>query len=130
MSLVGETGRMVAPAQPIGIHHVSVNVHDAEEAAGFYVDVLGFTRRDDRPDFGVGGAWLDVGGQQLHLIETTVPDPCGQHFAIEVADLDRTVARLRDAGVEIGDPSAVGTGRQAFLADPSGNQIELHERGT
>ncbi len=113
--------------QVLGVHHVSLNVHDADEAVAFYTGVLGLTLRDDRPDFGIGGAWLDLGGQQVHLIETTVPEECGQHFAIRVADLDASVSELRGRGMEVGDPSPVGTGRQAFLHDPSGNLIELHE---
>ena len=113
--------------QPLGVHHVSINVRDTEEAVAFYTGVLGLTRRDDRPDFGVGGAWLDVGEQQVHLIEVPVPEDRGQHFAIRVADLDATVGELRGRGVTVGDPKPVGTGRQAFLHDPSGNMIELHQ---
>ena len=115
--------------EPLGVHHVSVNVRDAEEAIAFYTGVLGLGLRSDRPDFGFGGAWLDIGDQQVHLIESAVPDDHGQHFAIRVADLDATVAELRGRGVAVGDPSPVGTGRQAFLHDPSGNGIELHEPG-
>jgi hypothetical protein len=29
----------------------------------------------------------------------------------------------------VSDPSPVGTGRQAFLHDPSGNLVELHQPG-
>lgn len=113
--------------QPLGVHHVSINVRDADEAVAFYTEVLGLTVRDDRPDFSFGGAWLDIGAQQVHLLEVPVPDDRGQHFAIQVADLDAAVAELRAAGQEVGDPSVVGTGRQAFLHDPSGNLIELHQ---
>jgi len=113
--------------QPLGVHHVSINVRDAAECLDFYTDVLGLTARTDRPDFAIGGAWLDIGGQQVHLIEADVPDNCGQHFAIHVGDLDATIAELRGRGIEVGDPSGVGTARQAFLHDPSGNLIELHE---
>lgn len=109
------------------MHHVSINVSDVEEALRFYVDVLGLRPRADRPDFGFGGAWLDVGGQQVHLIEAGPPAALGQHFAIQVADLDAAIAELRGRGVSISDPSPVGTGRQAFLSDPSGNGIELHQ---
>lgn len=109
------------------MHHVSINVRDAAEAIDFYTGVLGLTLRDDRPDFGFGGAWLDLGPQQVHLLEVPVPDDRGQHFAIRIADLDETVADLRSRGVEVGDPSPVGSGRQAFLHDPSGNLIELHQ---
>jgi glyoxylase I family protein len=113
--------------KPAGVHHVSINVRDVEAAVRFYVDVLGFVPRTDRPDFGFGGAWLDAGDQQLHLIEAEPPTPVGQHFAVLVDDLDGAVADVRDAGHAVSDPSPVGLGRQAFVSDPSGNTVELHQ---
>ena len=113
--------------QPLGVHHVSINVRDAAESVTFYTEVLGLTQRDDRPDFGFGGAWLDLGVQQVHLLEIAVPDDVGQHFAIHVADIDASVADLRDKGIEVSDPKPVASSRQCFLRDPSGNLIELHE---
>lgn len=117
------TGRM----QPLGVHHVSINVTDVDAALAFYTDVLGFRVRSDRPDFGFGGAWLDAGGQQLHLIEATSPPNLGQHFAVQVADLDATIGELRGKAIDVTDPSPVGRGRQAFLTDPAGNTVELIE---
>jgi glyoxylase I family protein len=116
--------------EPLAVHHVSINVGDVDAALRFYVDVLGFGVRADRPDFGFGGAWLDVGGQQVHLIEAGTPPDLGQHFAVLVADLDATVAELRGKGVTVSDPSPVASNFQAFLHDPSGNTVELHQRGT
>jgi catechol 2,3-dioxygenase-like lactoylglutathione lyase family enzyme len=117
--------------RPLAFHHVSINVDDVPAAVAFYTDVLGLDVRPDRPDFRFAGAWLDAGpgGQQLHLIEAAVPAANGQHFALLVDDLDRTVAELRAKGVDISDPLPVGTGRQSFLRDPAGNQIELHQAG-
>ena len=115
--------------RPAGLHHVSINVSDVPAARDFYVDVLGLTERTDRPDFGFGGAWLDAGSQQVHLIEADVPPSMGQHFALAVTDLDAAVAELRGRGVPVTDPVPVGTGRQAFLDDPAGNRIELQEPG-
>ncbi len=115
--------------QPLAVHHVSLNVDDVDAALRFYVDHLGCTERDDRPDFGFSGAWLDVGGQQLHLIGATAPPTLGQHFAVQVADLAATVAELRAAGLTVSDPAPVGRSLQAFLDDPSGNTVELHEVG-
>ena len=112
-----------------GIHHVSINVHDTAEAVEFYTDVLGMTVRTDRPNFDFAGAWLDVGDHQVHLLELTVPDNVGQHFAIAVDDVDVAVAHARERGVQVGDPTPVGSGRQAFLQDPAGNTIELHQPG-
>jgi glyoxylase I family protein len=113
--------------QPVGIHHVSINVTVVDEAVRFYTDVLGFEERTDRPDFGVGGAWLDAGGQQVHLIQSDVPAGLGQHYAVLVDDLAAVVAELRARDVKVGDPSPVGTSLQSFVVDPSGNLVELHQ---
>jgi glyoxylase I family protein len=112
-----------------GIHHVSLNVRDVDAALRFYTGALGLARRDDRPGFGFGGAWLDAGPQQIHLIEADVPAALGQHLALQVDDLDAVVAELRSQALDVSDPSPVGTGRQAFLTDPSGNLVELHQPG-
>ena len=113
--------------KPLAVHHVSLNVADVDEAVRFYVDVLGLSVRDDRPDLGIGGAWLDAGGQQVHLIESEPPPARGQHFALLVDDLDAVISDLRSRGVTVSDASPVGTGRQAFLNDPAGNLVELHQ---
>ena len=115
--------------RPAGLHHVSIIVSDVPAARDFYVDVLGLTERADRPNFGFGGAWLDAGSQQVHLIQADVPPDRGQHFALAVTDLDAAVAELRSRGVPVTDPVPVGTGRQSFLDDPAGNRIELQEPG-
>lgn len=111
-----------------GIHHVSINVDDVDAAVEFYTKMLGFNLRSDRPDFGFDGAWLDVANQQVHLIRAETPAALGQHYAVLVEDIDAAVTELRSRGVSVGDPSPVGSSRQAFLSDPSGNAIELHER--
>jgi glyoxylase I family protein len=121
-------GQSMPAVRPIGVHHVSINVGDLAAARRFYVDLLGFTERTDRPDFvGVPGAWLDVGGQQVHLIVGEVPPRLGQHYAVLVPDLDAAVAAMRDRGVRVSDPVEVGTNLQSFTRDPSGNMVEIHE---
>lgn len=119
-------GRLGA-VQPLAIHHVSVNVAHVERGVAFYTEVLGGVLRDDRPDFGFAGAWIDLGDQQVHLIEGEVPANCGQHFAIRVADLDEAIGELRERHVTVSDAVPVGSNRQAFTSDPDGNAIELHE---
>lgn len=113
--------------RPVGIHHVNVTVGDHAEAMAFYVGVLGLEERADRPDFPFAGAWLDVGGQQVHLVVGAPHEPTRDHFAVLVEDLDATVAELRDRGVRVSDPVGVATSRQCFLRDPWGNLIELHQ---
>ncbi len=111
-----------------GLHHVQVNVPSVEAVLSFY-ESLGVTRRGDRPEIGVGGVWLDAGPQQIHLVESAAPPDLGQHFALEVDDLDATVASVRVRGIAIGEPRALGPGlpRQTSLRDPAGNRIELRE---
>lgn len=116
--------------KPLAVHHVSVNVSNPEQSIAFYTDVLGGTVRKDRPDFGIGGAWIDLGATQVHLIEADVPPNMGQHFAILVEDVDDVVRELRTKGFEVEDARVVGADRQTFVDDPDGNAVELHQLGT
>ena len=113
--------------KPLGVHHVSINVDDVPAALAFYTEVLGLDQRDDRPDFGFGGAWLNAGSSQVHLIEGEVPEHKGQHFALHVADLSAVVDELRGRGLQVSDPVRVGTSLQSFLNDPCGNTVELQQ---
>jgi catechol 2,3-dioxygenase-like lactoylglutathione lyase family enzyme len=115
--------------QPLAIHHVSINVSDVAKGVTFYTEVLGGSLRGDRPDFGFGGAWIDFGPEQLHLIEAPTPERLGQHFAVRVADIESTVAELRGKGYEVSDPVPVNANFQAFIDDPFGNTVELHQVG-
>jgi catechol 2,3-dioxygenase-like lactoylglutathione lyase family enzyme len=114
--------------KPLGVHHVSINVSDPNASVDFYTNVLGGRLRGDRPHFSFGGAWIDFGPSQVHLIENSVPANLGQHFAILYDDLDAVVAKLRERGIAVGDPKRVGTGRQTFVEDPDGNSVELHQQ--
>lgn len=116
--------------EPLAVHHVSVNVTDVASATRFYTEFLGGSLRHDRPDFGFGGAWIDLGASQVHLLEAAVPPVYGQHFAVGVADLDGAVAELRGRGLTVDGPTPVGAGRQAFVSDPAGNTVELFEAPT
>jgi catechol 2,3-dioxygenase-like lactoylglutathione lyase family enzyme len=59
----------------------------------------------------------------------TVPEPGGwNRFAIEVADLAKTVDELRGQGVPFRNEIVAGVGgRQILAEDPSGNLVELFE---
>jgi catechol 2,3-dioxygenase-like lactoylglutathione lyase family enzyme len=111
-----------------GVHHVSLNVRDLEQARAFYLDVLGLTALA-RPDLGFPGLWLATGAQEIHLMQ--VPDGdawAGQHFAFRVEAIDDAVAELTQKGVRVSAPRQIpGGGCQAFFRDPSGNLIELNE---
>jgi catechol 2,3-dioxygenase-like lactoylglutathione lyase family enzyme len=112
----------------MAIQHVSIGVHDLDASIEFF-GWLGLTIVPNRPNFGVGGAWLQAAGQQVHLIVTDKPTPgLENHFAFVVDDLDSALAELDGKGVVAFRTSHVpGAGRQGFINDPSGNVIELNQ---
>jgi catechol 2,3-dioxygenase-like lactoylglutathione lyase family enzyme len=114
--------------KPNGVDHVALNVADVDAAITFYTEVMGLTQNFDRPDFGFPGAWFDAGAQQVHVIEAAAPPNLGQHFALLFDDIYVVVEHLRSLGLQVTDPVINGAKRhQAFVSDPWGNGIELHQ---
>lgn len=116
------------------IHHVSLIVADTGRALDFYRGVLGLEIAPERPDLSFPGAWLWVGGQQIHLLELPNPDPRegrpahggrDRHLAMSVEALAPIMARLDAAG--IGYTMSRSGRRALFCRDPDGNAIELIE---
>jgi catechol 2,3-dioxygenase-like lactoylglutathione lyase family enzyme len=114
-------------------------VHDVEAAIGFYTGHLGFSvqihpndmfamlnRGDLRLVLSVPGA--PAGGGQA-MPDGTLPQPGGwNRFAVEVPDLEATVAELRRDGVRFRNDVVTGVGGKQIIAeDPSGNPVELFE---
>ena len=98
---------------PLDVHHVSVCVTDIAAARAFYVDVLGFRERTDRPDFGFPGAWFDVGGRQVHLLSA------GLHLA-----------GVKPRGQALGRRIQVALGRPAPLGPVLGRRAKRREEQT
>lgn len=114
-------------------------VTDVDAAVKFYRDRLGFTEvMHPAPAF----ALLTRGDLRLALSAPNpsagggqpMPDGRAQapggwnRFAIEVEDLEATVATLRQAGAKFRNDVVVGVGgKQILLEDPSGNPIELFQ---
>lgn len=117
-----------------GLHHVSILVSDTQRALDFYRDILGLAVDQARPVMAYPGAWLQVGAQQLHLLELAQHGSTGnagihggrdRHFALQVGDLDVIRSALEDHGVAF---TVSRSGRRAlFCRDPDGNAIEFIE---
>lgn len=115
------------------LHHVSVIVADTVRARAFYREVLGL-REIARPDLGYPGAWLQLGDQQLHLLQLPALSCDGtgavhvgrdRHIAVLIDDLHGLEERLQAAGVAF---TRSRSGRAAlFCRDPDGNGIEFIE---
>ena len=118
-----------------GIDHCSLIVADTTRALTFYCDLLGLELDTSRPDIGYPGAWLNIGGQQIHLLELDNPDPVSgrpshggrdRHIALQVIDLTSLVEKIRQTGIEV---SMSKSGRKAaFCRDYDANAVELVEK--
>ncbi len=111
-----------------GVGHVSIGATDVNASVEFY-QWLGLTIDPSRPDFGMAGAWLQAGEQQVHLIATDLTPPgITNHFAFVVSDLDECLTMLESNGVAARrSPHVIGAGHQAFVQDPHGNVVELNQ---
>ncbi len=128
--------------KPRAFSHAAIRISDVERAKNFYEKTLGF-KPLHRPNFPFGGAWYEVGDNQVHLISTPKPgeatkflghwaenspsgiNPLGPHIAIEVEDYDGAKAALKEMGIEFIEAPSTMAGRQLWVLDPDGNTVEL-----
>ena len=115
--------------------HVCFRVSDLERSLHFYCDLLGLApafefRNAEGRRF---GQYVHLGGRNfVELFDAQLGAPAeGQsygHICLEVKDIEGTARALRERGVEV---TEIKLGRdqsyQAWLSDPDGNRIELHD---
>jgi methylmalonyl-CoA/ethylmalonyl-CoA epimerase len=98
------------------IDHIGVAVRDLEETISLYEGTLGLplVHRETVDSQGVEAALLDIGDGHVELLRPLGPDtPVGKflerrgeglhHVAYAVEDIDGTLERLREAGLELID---------------------------
>jgi lactoylglutathione lyase len=126
---------------PIELVHTNLRVRDIEASLRFY-EALGFERRG-KLDFGSAyNVYLGLPGDGDRL-ELTVnvgqdePYDLGSgygHVAVTVDDLDATLARLAEQGIEPEKPPYHPGGRDeytiCFVSDPDGYRVELIDGGS
>ncbi len=118
-----------------GLSHACFTVSDLEKSIEFYRDGLGLAQAFalDIPEINLHGVYMRVGARTF--IEMFQGDPVStpgnatyKHICLEVDDIEATVAEIRGRGVEVGDISlGKDNSYQAWIADPDGNRIELHQ---
>lgn len=116
------------------IHHASLIVSDTELSLKFYRDILGM-QPTERPDLGFPGAWLQIGGQQIHLLELANPDPTtgrpahggrDRHVAFHISSLTDLREDLEQAGIAY--TTSISGRKALFCRDRDGNALEFIER--
>jgi methylmalonyl-CoA/ethylmalonyl-CoA epimerase len=129
------------------LNHVAVVVADIEAALAFWRDALGLDLAGvkDMPGQKSRIAFLPLAGSEIELVQPTDGEsgiakylakrgPGMHHLCLEVRDLDRMVARLKDKSIRlIRDTPTTGAGgrRMIFIHPEStgGVLVELYETG-
>jgi len=116
------------------LHHASLIVSDTQQSLTFYRDILGMPLME-RPNLGFPGAWLQIGSQQIHLLELHNPDPTtgrpqhggrDRHVALHVDSITALKEDLDKAGLTY---TLSISGRKAlFCRDRDGNALEFIEK--
>ena len=117
-----------------------VYTRDVQASAAFYEELLGFARQYQFPQDSDEPAYVGLrrDDSELGIVHESSPrELIGQAMGegprfelfVYVADVDETVARMRDASVTIlREPEDMPWGeRVAFVADPDGNPVTLAE---
>lgn len=116
------------------IHHASLIVSDVEQSLPFYRDILGM-RPTERPNLPFPGAWLQIGEQQIHLLQLDNPDPTtgrpehggrDRHVAMHCNNIDALRQELDKSSMTY--TMSISGRRALFCRDRDGNALEFIER--
>lgn len=118
-----------------GVRTVSIPVDNQDDALGFYVDTLKFTKLRDLPTPN-GGRWIELAPGGDNVILTLEPAPAavtrgaiGIRFTTD--DAEAAHGALANAGVEIDDILRwPGTPAMFAFRDPDGNAFSVTETGS
>ena len=129
----------------------SMMVQNAEKAAAFYRDHLGFAAKTNAPtsnfnaNLGTAGAqvltsevsvpgttlswrFMEFQGLDRKSYTPRIPDPGAPAIGLQVRDIDAAIAAVKAAGgssVTQGGSVKLGNGKVGFVRDPSGLLVDL-----
>ena len=121
---------------PTHLHHFAITVTDAEKTVDYYKRVF-HAKSLRRPNFDFQGAWLLVGGVQIHVIQNLKIAAVGDgeinsrdnHVAFAVANIENVKSHLEAINEPFVERVNAGGTHQIFIQDPDGHEIELAEYG-
>jgi len=122
------------------IEHTEIVVGNMDKTLDFYTQVLGFTiqsrRKVDRAPL-KEVAFIELGGTLIEVFAVEDPVPVSSNpwqtgcrrVALEVEDMDRAVAYLKEKGITISqEPVVIETSVMAELEDIDGIPVQLIQR--
>jgi lactoylglutathione lyase/methylmalonyl-CoA/ethylmalonyl-CoA epimerase len=124
------------------ISHIGIAVNNMNEAIKLYSEVLGLkvAGLETIEEQKVRSAMIPIGESRIELMESTDPEgPIGKfiakrgegihHISLEVDDIEKTLARLASAGIELIDkkPRVGAEGTKIAFVHPRGMRGVLLE---
>lgn len=109
------------------LHHVALEVSPQlmPDEIRFWT-AAGFVEVPVPDALGDGYTWFELGGTQIHLMNTDDPVvPATGHVAVVAPDFDVTVERLREAGFEVRPGRELWGEKRAKALTPAGHTVEL-----
>ncbi len=121
------------------IDHVEIIPGNADVTIDFYTNILNFKVKErkkiDKPPM-EEVIFLELNDSSIEIVSVRNPAPRSadpwkigyRMFALEVEDMDKAIAYLKDKGVEISmAPVNLGKSKRAEIKDPDGLSIELRQ---
>ena len=118
-------------ASVLRVQHVSIPIPAGGLETGrvFYGDKLGLEQKPTPPALdGSRIIWFKLGdsGDELHLFTEEADErSTGQHFCMQVDDIEAWRKKLADQDVEITEVETIVSRPRFMIRDPFGNRIEL-----
>lgn len=115
----------------LGLDHVQLAAPPGceAEARRFFGELLGLRELPKPPALaGRGGAWFELGAQQLHLgVEPEFEPALKAHpgFLVDRGELDALAARLEAASFPVSWDDSLPGARRFYSRDPWGNRLEF-----
>ena len=115
----------------VRVDHVQLAMPEGGEALArdFFGDLLGIPEVPKPPQLAKrGGCWFERGALKIHLgVEKDFRPARKAHPALEVSDLPRLIAKLRERGHAVKEDEPLEGYHRVYVDDPFGNRIELLE---
>ncbi|VGO11817.1 hypothetical protein PDESU_00364 [Pontiella desulfatans] len=115
----------------IQLAHICIHSNDLDATARFYLNGLNLERGFEFiKDGELFGYYIHLGENSFIEVFKGNPGDVGNinHIAMQVDNIDETIALLRNHGYEAGDKSlGADHSWQAWTTDPNGVRIEFHE---
>ena len=115
-----------------GVNHLAFATPKYDEMMKFYTETMGFSEAFSNRNAQGQPTLTYIQASRntfIELMPAGANRPAGfTHFGLHVDDVRALAARLKERGLEVGEPRTIGSGSLTImLTDPDGNRFEVSE---